>query len=264
MRIDHQPGVESPLAIATSAKTTPCAAPSPLSLPCWRSSPGATRRRRRAAPTRRLTSSPRCGRGPRWHECSATARRIRPAALPTPRCARGCKPSSRRSGLRPHVERALRLRRWRSLRATVVNVMARVSGSDVGSSRRCCSPATTTRCGPGPEPPTTASASPPRSRRRARCSPAPRPRRDVWLLIDDGEEQALLGAEAFVREAGAREARQQRSSTSRRAAPPGRACCSRCRPATRGWSRRRRARCRGRPPTRSTTRSISGCPTTPT
>lgn len=29
----------------------------------------------------------------------------------------------------------------------------------------------------------------------------PRPRRDVWLLIDDGEEQALLGAEAFVREA---------------------------------------------------------------
>ncbi len=28
----------------------------------------------------------------------------------------------------------------------------------------------------------------------------PRPRRDVWLLIDDGEEQALLGAEAFVRE----------------------------------------------------------------
>jgi hypothetical protein len=28
----------------------------------------------------------------------------------------------------------------------------------------------------------------------------PRPRRDVWLLIDDGEEQALLGAEAFVRD----------------------------------------------------------------
>ena len=33
---------------------------------------------------------------------------------------------------------------------------------------------------------------------------APRLPHDVWLLIDDGEEQALLGAEAFVRDAGAR------------------------------------------------------------
>ncbi|HEV8240078.1 MAG TPA: M28 family peptidase [Thermoanaerobaculia bacterium] len=105
----------------------------------------------------------------------------------------------RRLGLQPQVE-------WRFVCgdggrcARVANVMARVLGSEPDK------PAVLLAChydsvgaGPGAADDGAGVGTALETARALVASP--RLTHDVWLLIDDGEEQALLGAEAFVRDA---------------------------------------------------------------
>jgi hypothetical protein len=101
-------------------------------------------------------------------------------------------------GLEPEVERRLACRHGRC--GEVVNVLARLPGS-AGAARGAVLVAThydSVAAGPGAGDAGASVAVAVETARALRAGP--RPQRDVWLLIDDGEEQALLGAEAFVRE----------------------------------------------------------------
>ena len=101
----------------------------------------------------------------------------------------------RRLGLEPVVDARLACRGGRC--ATVHNVMARIGGEDPRlPAVLLASHYDSVAAGPGASDDMTGVAA---SLEVARAVLAgPRPRRGLLLLVDDGEEQALLGAQAFV------------------------------------------------------------------